>query len=547
MQQIKQLKKSSFYLGLTIFYILVTLLTTQWLIHKGEFALKMEIDAPFHFARLKGLAEFWNGPISFNNFLHYGTPVNIFYPWLTLYPMFIIYQLIHSLVGSYLIYFALLTFATLWLCYYVALKMSKDKKIAILFSLVYTLAEYRQANILYRHAVGEAIAMSAFPIILYGVYKIFYAKQKNFIPLTIGMTLLAYTHIISLAIASAFVLVVLVWNIVQKHIDKEKIKIFFQSTIVSILLSIGSLIPIIYYRLYTTVQDPKIQDLNEQSLKPMELITSTFNNQLGMRQYTIGLAIFISFYFIWKQWKNLGNFEKTMTYIGLISLLLCTSLFPWSYFQDVFTLIQFPWRILGIAVLCLAYTGSYAFCLTIGQNNLKKLIIAIIVILFLQISLVASFMPASETTKQIFTSSRYQHIVATSFSGKTDYMGKRASEHLNRYKKHQVYVANKPLKTKATYQVKVATFEFINSKEQSVDLPLLASPGLQVRINNQLVDWQKNKYDGVSVKAPQGQIKIQVKSTYSKVLIVSYIISFVTLMLFCLHIIKFFHKKKDCS
>lgn len=67
-------------------------------------------DTYFHLSRIIGLDNVWSSPVNFNNFDHHGTMMNIFYPWLTLYPAFLFYKMMGNLVLSYNIYYFLSLF-----------------------------------------------------------------------------------------------------------------------------------------------------------------------------------------------------------------------------------------------------------------------------------------------------------------------------------------------------------------------------------------------------------------------------------------------------
>lgn len=43
-------------------------------------------DIAFHLSRIKGLSSIFSGPINFTTFNSYGSGVNYFYPYLTLFP-----------------------------------------------------------------------------------------------------------------------------------------------------------------------------------------------------------------------------------------------------------------------------------------------------------------------------------------------------------------------------------------------------------------------------------------------------------------------------
>ena len=530
-----QTKQISYYFLLCLLYLLLSFISVYHFTKNGELAIKELVDAPFHLERVRGLATIWQGPISFNNFFHYGNPVNLFYPWLTMYPLFLLYQITGHLISSYYLFFIALTFITAWLCYYVAIKMTNSRLIAIIFSFIYVLAPYRQTNILFRHAVGEAIAMTFLPLLIYGLYKIMQAQQKSaWVLLAVSLAAIAYTHILSLVMCSIFIVVFVVIACLQKQIKKTHLWQYSQSVIWSILLAVGALGPIVSYHFIQTINPPQKQKLVEQALKPFELLAATINNQLGTRQYTIGLMIFISLIFIFVSWRKLTKFEQTLVYAGLVFLVASTTLLPWFYLQSTLGMLQFPWRFMSIATICLAYVGSVAFVkvLLARQWSATKIIIVPLCIgLVLQGAVISNFQPRNAEYKtHLFTDQNIKQAVRTKFNGEADYMNIKAYPYLKFYKQQQIISGTKKLKTTANYQAKAVTYTVVSPKKAYGSLPVLYNPGIKIYNNGHQIKGQQNQRGGYNILLQKGKNQIQVKSTYPTFMKIEYLVSIIALI-----------------
>ena len=86
-------------------------------------------DTYFHLSRIIGLDNVWSSPVNFNNFDHHGTMMNIFYPWLTLYPAFLFYKMMGNLVLGYNIYYFFITFLTMVVSYFSMKKIKNNRYI----------------------------------------------------------------------------------------------------------------------------------------------------------------------------------------------------------------------------------------------------------------------------------------------------------------------------------------------------------------------------------------------------------------------------------
>lgn len=518
-----------------VFYIVMSIFSVYRFTKDGQLAIKEFVDAPFHLSRVQGLSDIFQGPISFDNFLHYGNPVNIFYPWLTLYPMYLFYQISHSLLGAYYTYFIVLAFITLWICYYVAIKITKSRFSAIIFSLLYVFAFYRQSNLAFRHAVGETIAMSIMPLVLYGLYLLFYQKQSQWKLLCISMALLAYTHILSLLMASFLVGLSFIFALINRMINKDKIINFVKCILMSVLLSVGSLIPMQIFSSYSNIEKPVEQFLEDEALSIFDIMKATINNELGTRQYSVGILIFIFSLLIIFTFKKLDIFNKSLVYLSLVFIILSSRLFPWFYFQNLLSPLQFPWRFMGVATLCLGFVAVVSLnkFITIIKsiNHFQTFILVIISIIFVQMSLISNFqMHGKEYAKRLKNDHDISYILKKEYNGKTDYMGEKASRYWKFYRSQKVKTSSKSIHTKAKYDGNQVTYQFKLPMTQKIQLPVLANPGIKVYSNDKLISYNKNSIDGVSVRGKKGLNIIKVKSTYPKSILICYAISMVSLI-----------------
>lgn len=75
-------------------------------------------DIVFHINRLLSLDTVWKSPINFTTNGGTGQLINTFYPWLTYYPIFIIYKLTQSVFVAWMSFQFLIRFVTCLLSFY---------------------------------------------------------------------------------------------------------------------------------------------------------------------------------------------------------------------------------------------------------------------------------------------------------------------------------------------------------------------------------------------------------------------------------------------
>lgn len=238
----RKILKSLFFL---LLYIICTIGYTFFVFRSN--AIQGEDDLTFHLSRALGLESIFQSPINFKTFNSGGYPINLFYGWITLYPMYFLIKISGSIVLGYNIYFALLTFLTFLICHFSFHKIFDSSFGSCIFSLCYTLSGYRALDIYSRAAVGESIALTVLPLVFCSFYLLLIKKSHSWKLLAISMSLLIYSHALSPFLASIYFLFIFICFIGYKiiYISKETnknglLRIFinlFKAIILTLLLT----------------------------------------------------------------------------------------------------------------------------------------------------------------------------------------------------------------------------------------------------------------------------------------------------------------------
>jgi hypothetical protein len=215
-------------------------------------------DNRFHMMRIEGLYQsilhhnyFPLVNMSFMEGLGYIS--NIFYSDFLIYPAAIMrlmgFTPAQTIVRFYLM-MNFLTFSVSFLCFY---KVQRKYWNALVFSFVYTLANYRLHDMLFRHDLGEVGAFLFLPIAVLGIYEIFYGERKrNWLFLAFGMTGIIYSHAISPILVAIMIVAVLLCQLPELKIHPKRLLSLTWAALCSGLMSIGYFLPMLEQLKHTT-------------------------------------------------------------------------------------------------------------------------------------------------------------------------------------------------------------------------------------------------------------------------------------------------------
>ena len=363
------------------YLIIIDLILCIFLFTKG---IPVGQDLSYHLSRIDGLTNsirsgnflgyihFVSGlPKSINvnnmaamineNMGNYGYANGLFYGNLFLYLPAILSLLGLSVIISYKILIVILMLLTSLIMYYVTDKIFNNKRVAFISSLLYTTCSYHMTDVVIRAALGEILAYMLVPLTLLGLYYILFDDKKKWYIFPISFFLLVNSHLITSFMMVIIYLFIIIFNI-RRLFKEKRFKYLVYSILLGTLLSSFFIFPLIEQLL----SDKFV--LNNLSLLPSERALPIYKVLLGIRfnfyiydiefiPAGIGLLFIIPLFFIKKVKEN--KFIKICMITGLISLLCVTNIFPWKYFDKVFSFIQFPWRFYLPATLFLSFSSAY--------------------------------------------------------------------------------------------------------------------------------------------------------------------------------------------
>lgn len=513
-------------------------------------------DLHFHMDRMLGLSNIFDSPINFKTFYNSGQGINFFYPFLIYYPFYIIFSFVHSIWFSWYIYLFIITFITLSISFYSATSVSDSKIAGYLFAIIYTFSTYRSYNILIRFATGEILAMAFLPLIFAGAYQVFKGDYKKWPLLSIGMTLLVYSHLLSVFIATLLLTFYFFIFLIYADERKKRIIALKNSVLSCTLMSLFQIVPLIEQMLFTKLSSPVTFPLNNQLFNFKQLIMVNLANQLDKQ---VGLVLFISVVVICIRFRYIEKMWRILFVISLCLLLVTTCLVNWEKFPlALLKVIQFPWRLNGFTTVFLSYL------LAIVLLKLKKYIYVSFIILAIfmntfSVMNTCKFL-AEEPVKVAFRelSKRNDYYKLTHSVFVPDYTNEISEGTKTnimpddprwRVVQHEIYLGKQLVNSEQSiYSASTATFQFTNSqnKKEIAYLPVYYYKGQKVYLDSQEVLSSLSGWSSTAVEVPPGTHILRVTYSYTLLAKLSFIISLLSTFIFLLIYIRTKTEKNNC-
>ncbi|MCD5009748.1 glycosyltransferase family protein [Enterococcus durans] len=529
--------KKKFFVKIFIVYAFVSLL------YLFPAFKNMEIfgfyDTAFHINRALSLESIFSSPINFETFRSYGMQVNNFYPWLTLYPLFLLIKFTNLAIG-YNLFLYIVTLITLFICHYVMYEITKKHVTSSFFAIIYTTSSFRSVEIFLRGAMGELLAMSILPLILLGFIKLYDSKKESWVMLAISMTLLIYTHVLSVAMTMVMIIIALIIQFYRK----KKIEIFLiikliKAAIVTLLLSLAFIGPMIEQTLYQDLNRPYVDILQKRAIYlGKEFLIGSIDSEL--LSFGIGLTLLICLIILTFNFKKLGILSKITYIMGIISILLCTKIFPWFALQNTpLNIIQAPWRFMIFSTLFISFSVSLfispqleKFSYTRRRNFILLLILAISILNYSSVVNMVKEMNFQGTYSNEQMENKLEEFE------NFDYVPIGYKKDQLLLKNHQVTEDGQVIYSSFSPNKDEITFTFKSSKGKTIVLPVFGYKGLTVTVNSKNATVLKQGGPFVTVKSESGINKVTIRYSYTFFSKISLFISIITLIVLLFYCIK---------
>ncbi|WP_029323812.1 glycosyltransferase family 39 protein [Butyrivibrio sp. AE3004] len=364
-------------------------------------------DLPFHIRRIAGIAEGLRDgefPVKMQHywFNNYGYPVGVMYGDALLYIPAILHLLGMPLWMTYICYCIFIQLLTAFTAYICFKYLSGSRRFGALCMLLYFLSFWRLTDLFTRQAVGEYSAFAFLPLIVLGLSRIHRddKSERGVVLLCLGMTGLFMTHLLSVIMATLFIVIFVIADAKNMLLKGKWKKLAFAAGS-ALLLNLWQIVPLIDY--YKNV--PML--INSGETTPIQTFGITWKQMFGayydvvapMRELgnepitempqSPGISlIMIMIAFVIYLFSNRKELEKHVAEIitgalALLALVLSTCYFPYDMLYNkvkilfkILGSIQYPPRYLTAATILIC--ALYAVML--GKKKWYKLGIILLVI-----------------------------------------------------------------------------------------------------------------------------------------------------------------------
>lgn len=342
-------------------------------------------DLCYHLARLEGLKDgILDGQIPVNilpdGLKNHGY-LNAMYPYLFLYIGAFLRICRVSLALSYKVLIFLANLGAAVSAYVAVKSIVQSRRSVILAVVLYTLMPYRFTNIFSRGDLGEILALVFWPFVIAGLFHVILGDRRKWYFLVIGFSGALQSHILSAAFVAVICVITALVYVGRIIRDKRYLEIG-KAAGLSMLLNMWYLVPFMtYYYMEDICKDSlRWSSYFEQSINLSNLTQSL---SLYNKQYfSLGLALLGCLgigvvYLLCEHRSQKADLDGYLLYLlvmGCILAFMTTGYFPNrillanSLFENIATMIQFPWRFLGPACACMMFVGVIG----LSRSNILK-------------------------------------------------------------------------------------------------------------------------------------------------------------------------------
>lgn len=220
----------------------------------NDFLIETVPDTGFHLARLESVYQGLRacefpvriGSVQMNG---YGSLSAVMYPQLFLYPAALLRFFRVSLMMCYKLLVLGLNVGCALLAYYAVKNICKSEKTGIIASFLYTFSAYRLINVYQRGALGESLAMTFLPLIMWGIYEVLWGDHRKWYLLALGVSAVLQSHVLSVEMCMFFLVAAVLGRCLQKERRQLGMRIFagIKAAVLTIFLNMSFLIPFLFF------------------------------------------------------------------------------------------------------------------------------------------------------------------------------------------------------------------------------------------------------------------------------------------------------------
>ncbi len=351
-------------------------------------------DTTFHLVRLCNLADglaHGQFPVRLGGYSYngYGAVTSVFYPDIFLYPSALLMNLGASMQYAVNVLFIAVNAASAAAMFAAAKRMFQDEHAALCASVLYTLSIYRISDVFTRYAFGEMLAMVFLPLFILGLWEVVFGEKRNWRVLALSASGIFMSHMLSTLICGLTAVGVCALFIV-KIVKEGRLLPILKAAATAGLLCAFQLTPFLYYSMQGLGAQSLRKDPAKFGLSPAQLLLlgegelgidpkdgslSTFSLEIGL-PLLLSAVLVIYWIATRKDREEHAGLALLLTGAGAVFAWMATTLFPWHYVRvitmDLSLYLQFPWRMLMMTAVLLAFAGGWGYMQFAGETHAQK-------------------------------------------------------------------------------------------------------------------------------------------------------------------------------
>ena len=485
-----------------------------------------------------------------NNF---GYSWNIFYSPLTAYMSVVLRIFNFSYVNCLKLCMFVIVLLSGLTMYKLTLRITKNKKMATLASIIYILAPYRITDMYIRTALAELASFIFIPIVFEGLYIIVNEEKKSY-KLALGAAGLILTHQV---IAMYTVIICFAYLIVffKKLKSKTVLKNVGVNLLFCILMTSFYWVGLLQhyfstsYEVFVPGRMEREEVLIFYKAKFSQLfITSSEQTMI----YAIGLLSVIGLVLTPIAYKKIPEeYKKTYMFFlitGIVLIGMTLKIFPFEKLPQALTMLQFTFRLFTFTSFFFAFVVATNFAILI--KNFKTL--DIVVLLTISILLLVPYKSKldfnlKDNEERLINGVRITENTGRVHAGMAsmEYLPTKAFKNLkyiaNRKDEVIVLDNNEAVISDYTKQASNMNCKISNiNKETTIELPYIYYLGYRVYADGQEIKYTESDNGFIQINiAKDSQIKVKYLGTNE--MLISYAVSIISFAT----IIVLNHKNKD--
>ena len=330
-----------------LFFIMLTLLSSVNIFHSGLIAGD---DINFHIHRIMAIVDNIRigsryVPVYFNYLKGFGYGNGLFYPDLFLFIPALFNYLGIDIILSLKIFILIINAFSIYTMYLCVYRITKEKKCAYASMFLYALCNYRLIDFVSRGSLGEMISFVFFPLIILGLYEIFFGESRKGYFLTIGLSGLCFSHVISFYLFCFFIFLFIVFNI-KLLSDKSRLKFLFFYIFLAMIITMHVWLPMLEQLFFDSFRIDAHRKIFENII-PIYFLFLDVPYNIITNYYIagVGLIYYISIFKYHKSIKT-DRFLLSIVILGVVATVFVSIKLVWriDIFYKLFSVIQFPWR-----------------------------------------------------------------------------------------------------------------------------------------------------------------------------------------------------------